>query len=285
MVRERGTRSLDRGMLREPWFLRPPSEQRIAGNIAAAVNAAVVKFVDRDGSIDGYEVAIGCLSVMSAYIADLPPSVRKEIAANTHTAIDSLFEAGSAAAASEAEDETYEIGKRDGYEQAIQELDIATGGDGEFKGSTIPGATVDVPAMRQRILDRFAAANEALDQRQKVVVDWGKLAFGAEHMADKIVRAARFFEEAAEMVQAVGLPRDHAQRAFDHAFSRPAGDPAQEAGGSANTLMALCDAIDLSFDQCQRAEIARCLAKDPAHFAERNRVKINEVDAVQNGGA
>ena len=32
----------------KPWFLRPPSEQRIAGNIAAAVNAAVVKFVDRD---------------------------------------------------------------------------------------------------------------------------------------------------------------------------------------------------------------------------------------------
>ena len=53
------------------------------------------------------------------------------------------------------EDDVYEIGKRDGYEDAIQTLDLATGGDGEFKGSTIPGATVDVPAMQSRIIARF----------------------------------------------------------------------------------------------------------------------------------
>lgn len=52
------------------------------------------------------------------------------------------------------EDEAYEIGKRDGYEDAIQDLDLATGGDGEFKGSTLPGGTVDVPAMRDRIIAR-----------------------------------------------------------------------------------------------------------------------------------
>jgi hypothetical protein len=53
--------------------------------------------------------------------------------------------------------ETYEIGKRDGYEDAIQNLDLATDGDGEFKGSTIPGETVDVPVMQARIIARFAA--------------------------------------------------------------------------------------------------------------------------------
>lgn len=59
---------------------------------------------------------------------------------------------------SDDEDETfYEIGKRDGYEDAIQDLDLATGGDGEFKGSTIPGGTVDVPAMKARIIERLAA--------------------------------------------------------------------------------------------------------------------------------
>lgn len=52
-------------------------------------------------------------------------------------------------------DEAYEIGKRDGYEEAVQELDVATGGDGEFKGSTIPGATVDVPTMKARIIARL----------------------------------------------------------------------------------------------------------------------------------
>jgi hypothetical protein len=55
-------------------------------------------------------------------------------------------------------DEAYALGKRDGYEEAIQELDEATGGDGEFKGSTFPGETVDVPVMRQRIIDRLAAS-------------------------------------------------------------------------------------------------------------------------------
>ena len=59
------------------------------------------------------------------------------------------------AGAAKEEDDAYEIGKRDGYEDAIQNLDLATGGDGEFKGSTIPGATVDVPAMQVRIIERF----------------------------------------------------------------------------------------------------------------------------------
>ena len=53
------------------------------------------------------------------------------------------------------QDEAYELGKRDGYESAIQDLDLATGGDGEFQGSTIPGQTIDVPAMKQRIIDRL----------------------------------------------------------------------------------------------------------------------------------
>lgn len=54
------------------------------------------------------------------------------------------------------EDGAYEIGKRDGYESAVQDIDIATGGDGEFKGSTLPGGTVDVPTMKARIIGRVA---------------------------------------------------------------------------------------------------------------------------------
>lgn len=70
------------------------------------------------------------------------------------------------------DDETYEIGKRDGYEDAIQDLDLATGGDGEFRGSTIPGETVDVPAMKRRIIERFSATPQKPEN-----TDWpvGKL--------------------------------------------------------------------------------------------------------------
>lgn len=117
------------------------------------------------------------------------------------------------------------------------------------------------------------------EQRQQVVVEWGARCFGVEHMADKIVRAARFFEEAAELVQAVGLSRDHALRAFDHVYGRSAGEPWQEAGGVGVTLMALCNALGLSADDCEVKEIARCLSKSPESFAARNVAKIEQVDA------
>jgi hypothetical protein len=60
-------------------------------------------------------------------------------------------------AAPDDEESYYEIGKRVGYEEAVQEIDVATGGDGEFYGSTLPGRGVDAAAMKQRIVDRCAA--------------------------------------------------------------------------------------------------------------------------------
>ena len=97
-------------------------------------------------------------------------------------------------------------------------------------------------------------------------------------MRDKIVRAARFIEEAAELVQAVGLPKDHVLRALDYVYSRPAGEPAQEMGGVSNTQYALAGALGLSVAVCEDKEIARCLAKDPAHFAQRNKNKVEVID-------
>jgi hypothetical protein len=55
------------------------------------------------------------------------------------------------------DEDVYEMGKRDGYEEAVQEIDIATGGDGEFCGSTVPGGTVDVEAMMNRIAERVGS--------------------------------------------------------------------------------------------------------------------------------
>lgn len=60
--------------------------------------------------------------------------------------------------------EAADIGERDGYEIAVQDIDAATGGDGEFYASTC-GDSVDVPVMKQRIIDRFhtlTAENERL---------------------------------------------------------------------------------------------------------------------------
>jgi len=49
------------------------------------------------------------------------------------------------------------LGLRDGYEQAVQTLDVLTGGDGEFRYCTVPDDRhcPDPPAMIRRIVERF----------------------------------------------------------------------------------------------------------------------------------
>jgi hypothetical protein len=62
------------------------------------------------------------------------------------------------------DDETYEIGKRDGYSDAVQQIDVLTGGDGEYRYCTDHDPdrhTPDPPTMIQRIVDRFDARDEA----------------------------------------------------------------------------------------------------------------------------
>ena len=58
----------------------------------------------------------------------------------------------------DAEDEAYEIGKRDGYEQAVQDIDLMTGGDGEYRFCTDHDPdrhTPDAEAMKARIVARI----------------------------------------------------------------------------------------------------------------------------------
>lgn len=74
----------------------------------------------------------------------------------------------------EADDETYEIGKRDGYSDAVQHIDQRTGGDGEYRYCL--GMEDDIrhqpdPAtMIQRIVDRFEVLN-LLDEATKTGSD------------------------------------------------------------------------------------------------------------------
>jgi hypothetical protein len=63
----------------------------------------------------------------------------------------------SAPVAEDEADDAYKIGLREGREGAIQDLDLKTGGDGEYRGSTTAGRTVGEAAMEQRIVNRYAA--------------------------------------------------------------------------------------------------------------------------------
>ena len=149
------------------------------------------------------------------------------------------------------------------------------------EGRTNSGKVVDaINGLLSRHAAPTPAVDDARDDVQRKVVEWGARCFGEDHMRDPIVRAARFIEEAAEWVQAVGLPKDHAQRALDYVYSRPPGDPAQECGGVSNTQYALASALGLSVAECEAKEISRCLTKSPEHFAARNRDKIEKIDAT-----
>jgi hypothetical protein len=72
-------------------------------------------------------------------------------------------------------------------------------------------------------------------------------------------RCFRFLEEALELVQALDVPKAEAQRMLDYVYSRPAGEPAQELGGVAITLMSLAEREGLGLAEAARAEFDRIL--------------------------
>lgn len=108
----------------------------------------------------------------------------------------------------------------------------------------------------------------------KIAVEWGLRCFGTDHMRNKSVRALRFVEEALELAQACGVPAEKAVECVNVVYSRPVGHAFQEVGGSMVTLAVLCDTIGVDLEDAFEIEVRRCLSKDPAHFAERNKQKL-----------
>ena len=94
-------------------------------------------------------------------------------------------------------------------------------------------------------------------------------------MTNRSLRALRFAEEAIELAQACGVSEEKALELVRIVYSRPAGYPYQEVGGSMVTLTVLCHALGIDLENAFQIEVRRCLAKDPAHFAERNKQKLD----------
>ena len=107
------------------------------------------------------------------------------------------------------------------------------------------------------------------EQRQRIVERWTVRTFGPEMMTPH-ERVLRVLEEALELAQAEGLPVLETTRMVDYVYARPAGAPAQEVGGLRLTILAYCAAKGLLADDCEAAEVARVLTKDPQHFRDRN---------------
>jgi len=115
---------------------------------------------------------------------------------------------------------------------------------------------------RESIRDRLKREDaEQCALFQSRVRSWMLECFGAEIATDVLERNHRFLEEALELVQACGCTASEAHQLVDYTFGRPAGEPAQEAGGVMVTLAALCLANGLDMHTAGETELARIWTK------------------------
>lgn len=85
------------------------------------------------------------------------------------------------------------------------------------------------------------------------VAHWMLQCFGAAIAADMVERIFRFFEESAELAQALDMTEAEAMEVVRYVYSREKGEPRQEVGGVAVTLAALCNAGDIGMmDEAER---------------------------------
>ena len=110
--------------------------------------------------------------------------------------------------------------------------------------------------------------------RQNIVVQWVRRCFGDQALVRE-ERGLRLLEEAIELAQAVGCDRDQMHLLVDKVMERPVGQIVQEIGGVSVCLLALGESMGIDVDHAEKAEIARILAKDPAHFRKRWQEKID----------
>lgn len=90
--------------------------------------------------------------------------------------------------------------------------------------------------------DRVAAAHHALFH---------------DDPTDLAERVARFFEEAVETCQALGMTHYDADKLLSYTFSRPIGDPAKEIGAATLTLASLCVVAGFDMAACSEADLEK----------------------------
>jgi hypothetical protein len=99
------------------------------------------------------------------------------------------------------------------------------------------------------------------DSFQERVQPWMMACFGAEIAGDREERNHRFFEEAGELVQSLGMTESEAHQLVAYTWGRTKGEPAQEVGGVMVTLAALCLANGLDMHAAAETELARIWTK------------------------
>jgi hypothetical protein len=106
-------------------------------------------------------------------------------------------------------------GERDGYEEAVADIDRMTGGDGEYRCCSNPTSdrhTPDADAMKRRIAERFAEGQRALDalalQKRTAAAfknpHYGQLAVIAAEAEARATALEERVREAADALKQIG---------------------------------------------------------------------------------
>lgn len=97
-----------------------------------------------------------------------------------------------------------------------------------------------------------------MDRLQGECYDWVAQTMDNAEVYNVQSRAKRFTEEAIELAQAAGLAEEEVLTLVAHVYSKPIGEPAQEAGGVTLTLAALCNALQFCWSRAVENENIRC---------------------------
>lgn len=111
---------------------------------------------------------------------------------------------------------------------------------------------------------------------QVVVEKWVRTTFGDKMFENKEERAARIFEEAAELYQVFALGnRAKAHKIVDMVFDKKVGELHNEIGGVIVTLLALCANEGLRLDDMADKEITRVKSLPGDGFRKKQRDKAD----------
>lgn len=151
-----------------------------------------------------------------------------------------------------------------GYDRQVRLRDFARAVEQAARREALEGlATIFSNADKVDLADAIRAliGSDAPEMSkapfQARVQPWMMACFGAEISADRIERNHRFFEEAAELVQACGMTASEAHQLVDYTWPRPVGEKSQEVGGVMVTLAALCLANGLDMHAAGETELDR----------------------------
>jgi NTP pyrophosphatase (non-canonical NTP hydrolase) len=123
------------------------------------------------------------------------------------------------------------------------------------------------------VIMRSVEERRARQARGQHILAWATETFG-EVALYPVERAMRFFEESAEVAQAVGIPLDRAIVIVSSVYQRPVGELRKELGAAIITAECLAAAAKVDLEEVSADEWERIRSIDKAKMRARQQEKV-----------